>query len=217
MSEHRGSLCGVRRAAMSAIFGAAVLCAAAPCAMAQGAAQDVQLQPQRQEARRYFTQAGTWELGGSAGFSSNTPVANGATGDALTMITAMPMAGYFVAEGLEVFVNPLSVIYSSQGGFSDLELLTMGGVGYNYRAHPRVIPFIEGMAGYAHSRIESGTVVSRGGLAWGGRGGVKVLVTPGTLLTFGGSYMQVTLNPSGATERNGYNTIAVNIGLSFWL
>jgi hypothetical protein len=191
-----------------------MIASAVPDLAAQG--QPV-VQPPQQEARRYFTQGGTWEFGGSAGFSSTTPVTAGATGDARTMVSATPAAGYFVMNGVEVVVNPLMAVYSSQGSVNSLDLLVMGGVGYAYRAHPRFFPFIEGVAGFGYSRSEAGTTVTRQGFAWGGRGGVKISVASGALLNLGAQYLQVTLNRSGESDRNGYNAISALVGLSFWL
>jgi hypothetical protein len=173
---------------------------------------------QSPEVRKFYSQAGTWEFGGSLGFSSATAVSGGATAqDAEITLSATPSAGYFVTDGLAIVAHPISVVYTSQGSVSDLQLLTLGGIGYAFRAHPRVFPFVEAVAGIGYSSSSSTTTVTRQGFAWGARGGAKFLITPSTIVNVGAEYTQTTLNNSTDTERNGENRIALLIGISFWL
>lgn len=173
---------------------------------------------QTQEVRRAFAGSGTLELGGSLAFHSTTQVSNGSSGQAVTTVSAMPFAGYFVAEGVEIVVNPLGVSYQSRPGGNTLNFLTLGGLAYNFRANPRVFPFIEGLGGFAYSRDETGGFVeSRSGVAWGGRGGLKILVTGTGILNVGLQYVQVTLDRTSDTSRNGYNDISATAGFTVWL
>jgi hypothetical protein len=173
---------------------------------------------QSPEPKKFYSQAGTWEFGGSLGFSSTTAVTGGATAqDAEIVLSATPSAGYFVMDGFAIVAHPISVVYASQGSTSDLELLTLGGIGYAFRAHPRVFPFVEGVAGIGYSSHSSTTTETRQGFAWGARGGVKLLLTPSAIVNIGAEYTQTTLNRSSETERNGENRIALLVGVSFWL
>jgi hypothetical protein len=173
---------------------------------------------QTQEARRTFTGPGTFELGGSLAFHSTTQVSNGSTGDVVTTVSAFPFAGYFVVEGVEIVLNPLGVSYTSQPGRNTLDFLTLGGIAYNFRANARVFPFIEGLGGYAYSRDDNGGFIeSRSGVAWGGRGGLKILVTGTGILNIGLQYIQVTLDRTIDTSRNGYNDISATAGFTVWL
>jgi hypothetical protein len=175
-------------------------------------------QQQQQEVRRTFAMAGTFEFGGSAAFSSNSQVVNGATADPTYSIALSPVAGYFVTEGLEIVVNPLSVSYSWSGNITGLSLMPMAGLAYNFRANPRAFPYLEGVAGYAYNRVDNGTsTLTRSGLAWAGRGGVKFLVTGTALVNIGLQYQQVTLKRDVDTERSGYNLFSASAGLTVWL
>jgi hypothetical protein len=171
-----------------------------------------------QEVRRSFAMAGTFEFGGSAAFSSNSGVLNGATADPVYSIALAPIAGYFVTDGLEIVVNPLLVNYAWQGNITALSLMPMAGLAYNFRAHPRAFPYLEGVAGYAYNRSDNGTAtVTRSGIAWAGRGGVKFLVTGTALVNIGLQYSQVTLKRDVDTGRNGYNLFSASAGLTVWL
>jgi hypothetical protein len=174
---------------------------------------------QQPEVRRTFAMSGTFELGGSASFSSYTQVYSGATGNATYSLAFSPSAGYFVIDDLELVVNPLTVDYAWSGSVNALSLMPMAGVAYNFRANPRAFPYLEGVAGFAYDRSDNGITASitRSGLAWAARGGVKFLLTGTAIVNVGVQYQQVTLNQSGEAERTGYNLIAVTAGISFWL
>jgi hypothetical protein len=202
----------IRRIQIAAACG--VACALLAGGAAVGAAQEKQ--PERPERAKTFAVRGTFELGGSVSYSASWSVANGSTsGSALHQVTAMPYAGYFVIDGLELGVNPLGFTYVSQGSAHLSEFKVLGSVAYNFRLPSRVYPFVEGLAGYAFA---SGSGVSdRGGFSWGGRGGLKVGIAGGALLTVGVQYLQVTLKPSGVTARSGYNELGAVVGFSVWL
>ena len=173
---------------------------------------------QQQEVRRGFAIAGTFEVGGSAGFSSSTEVRNGATFDPAYSIALSPTAGYFLIDALEIVVNPLSISYDWSGNRNAFSLLPMAGLAYNFRAHPRAFPYLEGVAGGAYSRSDNGTsTITQSGFAWAARGGVKFLITTTSLVNIGLQYQQVTLDRSNDTQRNGYNLISASVGLTVWL
>jgi len=173
---------------------------------------------QQQEARKTFAMAGTFEVGGSAGFSSTSQVRNGTTGDPKYLIAFSPTAGYFVIDALEIVVNPLSVNYEWGGNSTQATLMPMGGLAYNFRLHPRAFPYLEGVAGYVYVRSDDGAVITTSsGLAWAGRGGVKFLITGTALVNIGLQYQQVTLDRSTDTGRNGYNVFSASVGLTVWL
>ncbi len=174
---------------------------------------------QQPEVRRTFATAGTFEIGGSAGFSRNALVSKGVTGDAFYVVSLSPTGGYFVADELEILIDPLTVDYRWAGSVKSLGLTPMAGVAYNFRANPRVFPYLEGLAGFAYSWFDNGVepTETRSGFAWAGRGGIKTLLTGTAILNVGLQYQQITLNRSGETERNGSNQIALTVGLSVWL
>jgi len=171
-----------------------------------------------QDAKRTFASPGVFELGGSASYSYNQPVVNGKTSDGTHAIAVTPFIGYFVADGLEVVANPLGFSYSKTGSQTQMDLRLLGGLAYNLKVQPGIYPFIEGLAGFTSRTSDSGggeTTVS--GFSWGGRGGVKFAVTSHGMVNVGVQYLQVTLSPSGANERNGTNELSVSAGFTVWL
>jgi hypothetical protein len=175
-------------------------------------------QLQQPEVRRTFAMAGTFELGGSASFSSYTAVNNGSTSDASYSLAFSPTAGYFIIDELEFVVNPLMVSYAWSGSLKALNMQPMAGLAYNFRAHPRAFPYVEGVAGAAYSWSDNGiSTLSRSGFAWAGRVGIKALITGTGIANIAVQYQQVTLNRSGDNQRNGFNQIALSVGLAVWL
>ena len=173
---------------------------------------------QQTEVRRTFAMAGTFELGGFASFSSYTAVNNGSTSDASYGLAFSPSAGYFIMDELELVVNPLMVSYAWSGNVKALNLQPMAGLAYNFRAHPRAFPYVEGVAGVAYSRSDNGVAtMTRSGFAWAGRVGIKALVTGTGIANIAVQYQQVTLNRSSDSQRNGFNEIALTVGLAVWL
>lgn len=174
---------------------------------------------QQAEPRRTFATAGVFEVGGSASISSYVPVVNGKTGGAMYSVGLSASTGYFVVDGLEVLVDPLVVTYAWSGDLKALEMMPVAGLAYNFRANPRVFPYLEGLAGLAYSWSDNSVTaaVKRSGLVWSARAGLKTLLTATTIVNIGVQYQQVTLNGSSQTERNGYNQLALTAGLSVWL
>jgi hypothetical protein len=160
-----------------------------------------------------FATKGTTEAGGSISFMSVSSVYNGQTGDASTTFTCAPFVGYFVSDGFEIGVNPLGITVLSYPHVSSTTLLNLFvAPSYNFRTEGSVYPFIEALLGY--TSVSNG--ISESGFSWGSRVGVKVAVTGRALLNLGVEYLQVTLNPSGASKRNGYNQLLISVGFSVW-
>src|ERR1035438_4989394 len=60
-----------------------------------------------------FANKGTWELGGSVGFTGTTPVFAGkvSTSNAISIFTFSPEASYFITDNFEVGLKPLSLMF----------------------------------------------------------------------------------------------------------
>jgi hypothetical protein len=159
-----------------------------------------------------FASKGSTELGGSISFQSVTSVYNGKTGDATTVFSLAPFVGFFVADGFEIGVNPLGITSISYSGHSATQIMIFAAPSYNFDTDGIVYPFIEALIGYTSQSSSS----SRSGFSWGGRGGIKLAVTGKGLLNLGLQYLQITLNPSGATDRNGSNQLSVSAGFTVW-
>ncbi len=172
---------------------------------------------QSRSGDRQFASKGVVELGGSVAFQSITSVSDGQTsGTTFTTFALEPSIGYFVTDGLEIGLDPVSLTINSSTGAtsSTTQLHLLGALAYNFRTEGASYPFIEGMGGF--SSVSSGSV-SNSGFTWGARGGVKIAIASHVLVLGGVQYMQVTENPSGATARYGYNTLLVGVGFSVWL
>jgi opacity protein-like surface antigen len=156
-----------------------------------------------------FAKKGQWELGGSIGFTSSTPVVDGNTGDASSVITFAPSASYFVAPGFEVglLVQLTSTKYSGIDAMTDYTLYLAPA--YNFKTHSMFYPYIQGQIGYTGFSM-SGS--STKGLAWAVEGGVKANLVPHVLLKLGINYSQLTRKPEGASNRYGTNNINAMVG-----
>jgi hypothetical protein len=170
--------------------------------------------PEPRPAPKMFASRGTTELGGTASFTYTTNVTNGVTApNSMSIFSFAPYAGYFIMDGLELGVNPLGVSITSFAGTSVTTYFMFFAPSYNFKLQSSAFPFVEGLAGYT-ARTNGGTV---GGFSYGGRAGVKIAVTERGLLTLAGQYLLVTLNPSGADKRNGYNQLLFSAGFGVWL
>jgi len=164
-----------------------------------------------QEGKKFATKGST-ELGGSISFQSLTTVSNGNTGDATTIFAIAPYIGYFVTDGFEIGLNPLGFTSMSYSGSSVKEIMIFVAPSYNFKTEGIVYPFVEALLGY--TSVSNGS--SESGFSWGGRGGVKIAVTDKCLLNFGIQYVQITLNPSGTTNRYGTNQLTISAGFTVW-
>jgi hypothetical protein len=174
-----------------------------------------------QEQRHHFTSRGTVELGGSATYQSVWGVVSGTTSNSPAFIfSAMPFVGYFVIDGLELGLNPAGIVVSGGTGRSTVtQLRALFAPSYNFRTSTVSTPFVEGLAGVTTQTTDAtaGGTTTLAGFTWGGRAGIKVALTERGLLNIGVQYLQVTLNPSGASSRNGYNELSVTAGWTVWL
>ena len=189
---------------------AAVLFLSVACASAQP-------QPQQQPPR-HFGAYGTVELGGSGTFTAVQPVVAGNTGTWVYDLSFMPYAGYFLAEGFELGINPAGVSVTTIGDTSTVRLRILLAPSYNFHTPTMITPFVEGLAGFTSSSlIRGGSTTSVSGFTFGGRLGIKTAVTARGLLTIGVQYLRITLNASGAPSRSGSNELAIAAGYSVWL
>lgn len=172
------------------------------------------------QPRPAFAKKGSVELGGSIGYSSTTDVSNGKSGDGVSTFLIAPQLGYFVGDGIEIGLNPLSIAVLSSDNFSLTTVHSLMSFAYNGTSGEGVHPFIEGLLGFAiqqesyKSSFGSSSGNTRSGLSFGGRGGVKFQVARAALLNASLQYLQVTLNDDNDDERNGYNALAFAMGFS---
>lgn len=166
----------------------------------------------RAQENRAFATKGCTEVGGSVSLQSITPVINGANGTSTTILTVSPFIGYFIADGFELGFDPFSVAYANSSGHSSTSVMILVAPSYNFDLHDKASPFIEALVGL--SSQSNGSSLS--GLTWGGRAGVKIGVTGKSLLNIGIEYLQITLDPEGATKRFGTNQLTFSAGFTVW-
>jgi len=173
---------------------------------------------QQQQPRKRFGSPGTVELGGSTTFTATQSVDAGKTGSWVYDFSFLPYAGYFVLEGFELGINPAGVNVSSSGDTTTVQLRILFAPSYNFRTATIVTPFIEGLAGFTSaSLIHGGSTASNSGFTFGGRAGIKAALAERGLLNIGIQFLRITLNPPGATSRNGSNELSVSAGWTVWL
>jgi len=162
-----------------------------------------------------FGKQGVIEIGGMAGFSSATPVVNGETGDAITTIMLEPTVGYFVIDGLEVGLNPLSfqsMKVPDEDAISTIGFWAFGA--YHFMTMGKTYPYIEALLGY--TSMSSGDN-SYGGLAYGVGAGAKFEIAGGLLLNAAVDYRFYTYDSDLTGGRDGANILSIGVGLSGFL
>ncbi len=178
-----------------------------------------------QPALKQFATKGCIELGGTASFMWSQPVTGGKTSDATITFSLMPYGGYFIVDGFELGANPLGVTVEHRPAAGTESATTITSLSmflapsYNYRANPKVFPFIEGLAGYTAdiTAPNEGPRTTVDGFSWGGRLGLKLAVVERGLLIIGVQYLAITKNASGGSDRTGTNELSVSAGFSVWL
>lgn len=166
---------------------------------------------------KYFGKAGTTEIAGGISFASITPVSNGETGDATTLLSFGPEIGYFVVDGFEIGFSPgmsllpgVSVITPDQGDALTI-LQLFASLAYNLHSEgSQVNPFLQVPFGY--TSMSSGST-TESGFSWGVKGGIKMVATDHLLLTFYAQYLALSFTPENATERAGFNFLSFGVAV----
>ena len=170
-----------------------------------------------------FAKKGDVEFGGSVSYQHNTVISEGTEFPTQTnsIFSFFPYAGYFLADGFEIGLNPLSVqtYWDSQDRITNLTVLLAPS--YNFDTGGKVFPFVEAQFGYSRevfggSLAELNTA-KRDGFSWGGRAGIKFAISGNSLLNVGAQYQQITLTPSGDSQWSGSNIVMVSAGFTYWM
>ncbi|MDR3667446.1 MAG: hypothetical protein P4L35_11445 [Ignavibacteriaceae bacterium] len=163
-----------------------------------------------------FAKKGTWELGGSVGFTSSTVVTKGTSdpNGATTSFSFSPEAGYLLTDNFEVSLLPLSFTSSSYNGSTFSQFNFLVAPAWNFELQSNIYPYVEALLGYGS--ISSGGP-SYSGLDYGAQAGVKLEVAKSSLVNLGLSYLMTTRKPSGITDRYGSNVLQIVAGFSVFL
>ena len=163
-----------------------------------------------------FAKKGTWELGGTIGFSSSTAVFDGASdpNGAQTTFTFSPEAGYLITDNFELSILPLSYTSQSYNGHSSSQFNFLLAPAWNFEMNSNVYPYIQGMIGY-------GTITTGGntysGADYGVQGGIKLQIAKSSLINIGLSYLLTNRELSSENTRFGENILQINAGFSVFL
>ncbi len=165
---------------------------------------------------------GTIELGGIISYQHTSLITQGTEfpEQRYTVFSFLPYAGYFVTDNLEIGLNPLGVqTYSdSQDKITTYNILLAPS--YNFDAGGSLYPFAEAQLGYSRELLGGSlaglNVSKRDGFSWGGRAGVKWEAVRHCLVNAAVQYQEITLKPSGQSERSGSDIFLLSAGLTFW-
>jgi hypothetical protein len=117
-----------------------------------------------QNASRFGTK-GVFEVGGNISFQSAITVSDGQTDDnAWDTFNRTLYFGYFITDGFELGINPLSWRTISYGGQSISDFSFLVAPSYNFRTEGIIFPFVEGLLGYGFASNGN----DRSGVIWGG-------------------------------------------------
>ena len=163
-----------------------------------------------------YASKGVLELGGTASFSSVTQVANGTTAsNSTSMFQFSPYAGYFIAEGISIGVEPSFGSLKMAGDNNSYTALALYAIpGYTFATKSSFFPYVQGMIGY--TSIGYGSEPTQSGISWGLKGGVKFSIGNAGLICAGVTYQAITVNPSGANSRYGFNVLSIGVGYSIF-
>ena len=126
-----------------------------------------------------------------------------------------------MADGFEIGLNPLSIqtYWDNQDKITNLVILLAPS--YNFDLGGRVYPFVEAQLGYSEE-VFGGSLAElnpskRDGFSWGGRAGIKFVITGNCLLNVAAQYQQITLTPSSDAQWSGSNIAMFSAGFTFWM
>jgi hypothetical protein len=170
-----------------------------------------------------FAMKGVTELGGTISYASYMPVSNSHTGDATSIFSLAPQIGYFVVDGFEIGFSPgVSFLLfppgvtslSGSGSSASTAVQLWLTAGYNFQTGGKtVFPFLELQGGYTSSDDWLFGSNKASGFSYGFKGGIKVVAVEHLLINIAAQYNLITLDPSGATERTGFNYLTIGVGV----
>jgi Outer membrane protein beta-barrel domain len=170
-----------------------------------------------------FAAKGNVEFGGNVSYQHTSVITQGAEFPTQTnsMFSFFPYGGYFLADGFEIGLNPVSIqtYWDNQDKITNLTILLAPS--YNFDTGGKVYPFVEVQLGYSQE-VFGGSLAElnaskRDGFSWGGRAGIKLAITGNSLLNAGAQYQQISLTPSGDSQWSGSNTLMFSAGFTFWM
>jgi hypothetical protein len=164
-----------------------------------------------------FASKGAIEIGGNISYQYTSSINAGTESFTYNFFSVNPYAGYFIADNIELGVNPIGIQTSWNSQTSSTVYRIIVAPAYNFKVEENVYPFVELQLGYMAETISDNfSSPTLSGFCWEGRSGVKLQIIGQGLINLGLQYQEITLNPSGATSRNGTNLLSFSAGFTFW-
>jgi hypothetical protein len=164
-----------------------------------------------------FARQGVVEFGGSIAYSNTTAVSDGKTAsESTSLFNFMPYVNYFITDGFSVALSPTVNVLKFAGSSdsnTNLDLFVIPG--YTFTTGSIIYPYVEALLGY--TSVESGSNPVNSGFSYGGKAGIKLLVGKSGLFSIGVTYADLDISPKGATNRYGYNELALSMGFSVFI
>jgi len=170
-----------------------------------------------------FTDAGTAELGGTLGFSSQTFSMNGSSqSNSISTFSFYPYLGEMITSGFELGVMPGYTLVTE--GTSSLAVFNLYlAPSFNVNTKSNLYPFFEFLFGYNSIRSGTGTNSKTDGLGIGLDLGLKANIAGNSLLLVQLQYLSqnyerrnTTLNSSGTISQT-LNTFSFGVGFRVFL
>lgn len=180
-------------------------------------------------ASERFGLRGHVELGGSIDF---TNISFSDSSKSTGIFSISPYVGFFAINQLEIGLKPIVTIVSPPSGNSTTDLAIFLAPSWNISSRNSVVtPFVEGLIGFSSADVTVVTVNQNpppgvpaisvssetvSGLAYGGRGGIKVQISDYGLLNFGLQYISLDRKTSKAASSMRENRFSVSLGFSLF-
>jgi hypothetical protein len=168
------------------------------------------------QAGERFGLRGHFELGGNIDFTS-TSFSQGS--NSVSVFSIQPYLGAFPINHLAIGIRPMVTITSPSKGSSATDLAIFLAPAWNFSSkRSTVTPFIEGLIGFSavdatdNSNPGLPKSVTLTGLAYGGRGGVKIQVSDFGLLNFALQYVSLDRTLNSVSNRE--NRFSVGVGFT---
>lgn len=176
-----------------------------------------------------FGLRGHVELGGSIDF---TNISFSDSSKSTGIFSISPYVGFFAMNQLEIGLRPIVTIVSPPTGNSTTDLAIFLAPSWNISTRTSVVtPYVEGLLGFSSADVTVVTVNPNpppgvpatsitsetvSGLAYGGRGGIKVQISDYGLLNFGIQFISLDRKTSKAPKSIRENRLSVSLGFSIF-
>lgn len=166
-----------------------------------------------------FPGKGMFELSGSLGYVNYSLTYQGQSGKSTSLFSFSPQLGYFFTNNFEigltsgvVFLPTLS--YQTQDGNNLTGVQLFVSPSYHFKMDSsKMTPFVEAQLGYTYL---ANSDLSRSGISYGGRGGIKYVPVEHIILTFSAQYLIINLNASEENDKSRYNYLAIGAGVGVY-